>query len=712
MIKKQIKKRLFLFLIIIFAAAGLWGKSQVFISGKIIDKETRDPLPAYISIKGTEIGTSADYDGTFKLNLEYAGSVKELILEVFQVGYKQKELAVKSGEDILIEMDLEPLPSHQITVTADSMFSEDEVQKTVTLKRMDVYTLPGTAADPLYATQLLPGVNSQPDSSSILIRGGAADEVAYFYDGIEIEHPFLTGSLHEAYFSIFDNQVIEGFRVSTSGFHTKYGDALSGIMDITAKNDITSGEGGLGLSIMGLNSYLGLPIKKVGSLVASYNRGHSGLMTRINGHEENEFETVHVSAKLNLKINKANTLRVQALKDNYDFVQDSGFSTNSDNLVAGFSLTSSLSKKLVSILTLSRVSHQVFFDVKDVIKQDFKDICFQARWDASLDLGRHYLNLGADIQRRDLNFSYDLSNNGQEKFEVQGTRYGLYLSDKFRLTDKFYLTVAGRASSLSVKENSTNFDPRISLAYFFTQNDVLRISAGYHHQFGDYFVLAKNELKAKNAGHISFTYDRISDPLDLRVTVYNKEYRNLFLNEDGDEDIVSNNGLGFGRGAELYIKWKQPKYDAFLVYNYLDSKRKENDVLVLSTSPYEITHSLTGIFKLKFDSTTLGVRFSYATGLPYTPLVSREWDAENGIYVPTWGASFSSRFPSYQRMDLNGSKNFTFQNRLLIFYFGITNLLNRKNILRYEYSSDYSARNNSYSIFGRSIFLGIYVPFF
>ncbi|MBN2244805.1 MAG: TonB-dependent receptor [Candidatus Aminicenantes bacterium] len=688
------------------------GENQNFITGKVVDKETKDPLPAYVSIQGSEIGTSADYDGTFKLNLESTQSANEVILEVFQVGYKRMEVSVRIGGDVLIEMDLEPLPTHQVTVTADSMFSEDSAQKTVTLKRMDVYTLPGTAADPLYATQLLPGVNSQPDSSSILIRGGAADEVAYFYDGIEIEHPFLTGSLHEAYFSIFDNQVIEGFRVSTSGFHPKYGDALSGIMDINAKNDINSGEGGLGLSIMGLNSYVGLPINKIGSLVASYNRGHSGLMTRINGHEENEFETEHASAKLNLKINKSNTLKIQALKDNYDFAQDSGFSTNSDNLVAGFSLTSSLSKKLVSILTLSRVSHQVFFDIEDVFQQAFKDVCFQARWDASLDLGRHYFDFGADIQRRDLNFSYDLSGNGLEKYDVQGTRYGLYMSDKFRLSDKFYLTVGGRASSLSVKETSTNFDPRVSLAYFITQNDVLRVSAGYHHQFGDYFVLAENNLKAKNAGHISFTYDKITDPLDLRVTVYNKEYRNLFLSEDGEEGEVSNNGLGFGRGAELYIKWKQPRYDTFLVYNYLDSQRKENEVLVLTTSPYEITHSLTGIFKLKFDSVNLGVRFSYATGLPYTPLAGREWDAENETYVPNWGVPFSSRFPSYQRMDLNGSKSFIFQNRMLIFYFGITNLLNRKNILHYEYSSDYSARNNSYSIFGRSIFLGIYVPFF
>jgi len=162
----------------------------------------------------------------------------------------------------------------------------------------------------------------------------------------------------------------------------------------------------------------------------------------------------------------------------------------------------------------------------------------------------------------------------------------------------------------------------------------------------------------------------------------------------------------------MFIKWKRPKYDMFFVYNFLNSKRKENEILFLATSPYEISHSFTTIIKYKFNSGTLGLRFSYATGLPYTPLVGKEWNDIDETYVPIWGDPFSKRYPSYQRLDINGSKNITIQKRLIVLYFGITNVLGRKNILRYEYSSDYSLRSNNYSIFGRSIFVGIYVPFF
>ena len=228
---------LFLIFLLLIFASNLIAQELPYIEGKIIDKETKDPLPAYITVIGTDLGCSADHNGYFKLHLKSIDTKKSIKLLVWLVGYKKKEVEGKIGERLTIELELEPLPSHEVVVTADSMVSDEKAKKTVTMTKMDVYTLPGTAADPIYASHILPGVNSFPDASSMLIRGGAPDEVAYFFDGIEVVHPFLSRSLHESYFSIFDNQIIEDFSVSTSGFPSKYGDALSGVMDITAKGN-------------------------------------------------------------------------------------------------------------------------------------------------------------------------------------------------------------------------------------------------------------------------------------------------------------------------------------------------------------------------------------------------------------------------------------------------------------------------------------------
>ncbi len=695
---------------VLFPLSGIFllAQSSLVIRGKVIDKDTQEPLPAFISIKGIDNGRSADYDGTFRLILESTDLHGPVVLLVFQLGYKSQEVKIRLGEEVLIEMEPENRPSHEIEVTADGMVAEEITHTTVALKKMDIYTLPGTAADPLYSAEIFPGINSSPDSSSLLIRGGASDEVAYYYDGIEIANPFLTGSLHEAYFSIFNNQVIDGFRVSTSGFHTRYGDALSGVMDISTKDSIISGEGGFGLSILGLNSYIGFPIRNNGNIVASYNRGHSGLMTKINSREESEFETEHAFVKLNIPLNKTTRVRLLGLRDNYNFAHDSGFSTRSRNIIGGFALTTALRQNLVTTFTLSRVSHQAVYDMPDIFKKEFNDNVIQARSDTSLDLGRHYLEFGADIQVRDLDFFF-IENGYREDDDVTGTRFGMYISDKFRVTDTVYLTMGGRLNTLAINGMKIGLAPRFSLAYFISPRDTLRFSGGFHQQNGDYFSLQDNDLGMKHAGHLSLTYDRTSDDLDLRVTLYNKQYGNLFLFE---ENFISNNGKGFARGAELFLKRKHPKYDAFFVYNFLSSKRKEYDVKVLTTSPYEIKHSFTGIFRYNFKSGTLGVRFSFATGLPYTPLLGKEWDEDSSIFLPLWGAPYSKRYPSFQRLDINGSKNFTFHNQLFVLYFGIINVLDRKNILRYDYSNDYSVRTDTYSIFGRSIFVGIYIPFF
>ena len=543
----------------------------------------------------------------------------------------------------------------------------------------------------------------------MLIRGGAADEVGYFFDGIEVEHPFLSESLHESYFSIFDNQVIENFNVSTSGFHPKYSDSLSGIMDISVKDTISKGEGGLGLSVLGLNSYIGLPLKGIGSFVGSYNLGYSNLLTWINNTKGKEFQTENAFGKFHLQLNKSNFIRIYGLFDEYHFTQNHEFSADSKNNIAAVSWTSTLAKNLVTKLHLSHVGYDVSLHIQDSLQIKTQDDAWQGRFETAVDLGRHFLEFGVDVQKRSM--EVDILENETQAFQVQGTRKGFYFNDKFRVSDHLFANLGARLFSLDLLNNKWHFAPRTSLAYLLTRDDVLRFSLGVYQQFGDYFALKNNpSLRPKLAVHCALSYDRIKEETELRATLYDKEYRNLFLNKE--EEIVSKEGYGYARGAEFFLKKKNKRYDAIFVYNFLHSNRKENDALVLSNSPYEIAHSLTGIFKWKFKNSSLGIRYSYASGRPFTPLLGREWDSETQAYMPVWGPPFSERYPSYERLDISGSKSLNILKRMTVLYFGITNVLNNKNILSYEYTDDYSSRMDQHSIFGRTLFIGLYVPFF
>jgi hypothetical protein len=698
-----------IFALAALAATVMAAQERAFMTGRVIDKETKQPLPAYVMIEGGG-GVSTGADGRFRLPLP-SGVSGPAKITAFLIGFKKTTVEAKPGDDLTIALDLEPLSVHEVTVTADSRVSDEKNPKTVSLNRMDVYRIPGAAADPLYASHILPGVNSPPDASSLLIRGGAPEEVGYYFDGIEILHPFLSESLHESYFSIFDNQVIENFSVATSGLHPKYGNAMSGVMDISAKGRISKSEGGLGLSVLGLNSYAGIPLKNAGSLVASYDRGFSEILTRLNSRGGGrEFQTEQAFGKFELEINKSNRLRFYGLYNGYRYSQKEDFQVASENSTGGLSWTLTPARNFAATWLVAFTRYNVDFEEPDSIRVDSRDDVWQSRLDFFWDLDRHFLEFGADVLSR-------LTETDVRREEaiygdrLRAVRSGFYINDKFRLTDRVFANIGGRGQSLSLLDHGWSFDPRASLAFLLTRRDILRFSTGRYHQFGDYNVLENNPgLKPKSALHFALSYDRITDALELRATLYDKEYRRLFLDFGGGR--ASNGGTGYARGAEFFLKTKGRTFELLFVYNFLDSQRKENEAPTPAPSPYEISHSLTGIVSWKFKNGSLGLRYSTASGRPYTPLLGREWDPAAGAFLPLWGDPFSRRYPAYQRLDLTGSRSLRLLDKLVILYVGITNLLDNKNISRFDYGSDYAKRKDQQSIFGRSLFIGLCVPFF
>ncbi len=670
---------------------------QGSIKGKVVDKKTSKPLSAYVLIKETGEGKEADENGYFELNVER----EEVTLLIHMLGYKIKEMKVRKGEYLKVELEEEPLPAHEVVVTADARVSDERSQKTVTLTWLDVYRIPGSSADPLYAAQVLPGVNSIPDASSLIIRGGAPDEVGFYFDGIEIKHPYQSESLKEGYFSIFDNQMIQNLTVSTSGFSTKYGDALSGVMDITTKDFVPTKEFVAGINILGINLFSRIPINKGIGFIGSLNAGHSELMSEINNFEGWKFKNGETIGKLIFNVSKTTNLKLLYLIHGYNlshYAED--FKIRTYNRIVGLTMENFHSSNLYSKLTLSGIDYKgsyLFPDIPFEIKEKF----LQGRFDLTWDLKENLIEGGVDFQKRINSF---IPEKLDETYEVEGRRFGFYITDRFRIHGNLFAVAGIRCSGLDLSGWRFEWEPRLSLAYLPSKANIIRFSAGVYKQNGDYFTIKENpDLRKKTSYHFSLSYDWIGEKGAMRITFYEKIYRKLFLEEMGK---TTNNGYGYARGAELFAKTERKYYDFKFVYNFLNSKRKEGDVQSLSRSPYEIDHSFTIILNLKRKMDSLGLRFSYARGLPYTPLLGREFDYEEGIYKPVWGEPYSKRFPPFRRVDLSFSKRLEIKERLFLFYLGIGNLFNHKNIFRYERSENYSSERAVGTIFKRSIFFG------
>jgi len=700
---------LFLFMFLGRVSAGDIQKKT--ISGTILDAETKAPVSAYILVAESEIGFQADRKGRFSLVIGLdSDKPVEVILFVYKIGYLRKEVRVIPGKDITIHLKPEEVIHHVIQVTADSGVGPDEGKKVVTLKKMEVYSIPGAAADPIYAAQVLPGVTALPDSSSILIRGGAPEEVCYQFEGVEIEHPFLSETMHEGYFSIFDNQYVEKFNVSTSGFHPRFGDALSGVVDIEARDQFGRKEGGIGLSIMGLNSFAALPFKNSGGCLLSLNKGYSQLMTKINGREGADFQTENLFGKLKFHAGQNLQIRLFGLRDVYSFEKKEDMDIKTDNHLFGLSVQSLISELASLQLTISGSRYNSRFSSVFYSEKKHDDV-LQFSLGGVMESGRHFFETGIDAQRRWLTCDGGGENQPLVNEKAAGTRVSFYLNDRIALGRHFLVNIGFRIHSLDSCRFRLNGDPRFALAWMISKDHLLRFSTGVYHQYADYFSLRQApELDPFRAIHHSLSYDGTRAGTGWRMTIYRKEYRRLPVRIENN--TFTNDGYGYAQGIELYLHRETKKWKGIVVYNFLDSRRREGNLAEPARSPWEIPHSLTVILMLKWKKTHFGIRYSLASGLPYTPLADRWWDEEQQHYMPLWGDPYSVRYPSFQRLDLNGNILIPLKKRDLILYFGITNLMNRRNVLRYVYSEDYSTREEIDSIFGRTLFIGLYLPLF
>lgn len=103
-----------------------------------------------------------------------------------------------------------------------------------------------------------------------------------------------------------------------------------------------------------------------------------------------------------------------------------------------------------------------------------------------------------------------------------------------------------------------------------------------------------------------------------------------------------------------------------------------------------------------------GVTFHYATGRPETPVIGAVYRPEGAYYEPIQGPINSERLPDFVRVDATLSYFLPFgDSNSAVFYFSVSNVLDRANAVRLEYSRDYSERRLRTSDYRRFIYFGV-----
>jgi outer membrane receptor protein involved in Fe transport len=197
------------------------------ISGRVLDAKNGDPLPfANIVLRGTSLGASSNADGYYFI-LNVPPGVYNIAASI--VGYRgvlQQKIIVNVNRTTVVDfrMDESTVQAQEVVITATRPDVEREKTSTSEIRRgEDVVNVPGIQdiADVL-------ALNA--DVSDGHFRGGRDNEELYNLHGMGIMNPLTSSASFNPIMS-----AVEEVEVITSGFSAQYGNAQSGIVNITMK---------------------------------------------------------------------------------------------------------------------------------------------------------------------------------------------------------------------------------------------------------------------------------------------------------------------------------------------------------------------------------------------------------------------------------------------------------------------------------------------
>lgn len=236
-------KRLTILLLTLFLAstafAGVTGK----IAGKIVDDETRQPLPGVnVVLDGTTIGAASDINGAYVILNVPVGTyqLKATMMGFQTVTIKNVRVSIDLTTSVNFGLSSVVLEAGQeVTIVAErSLIQKDEVSTRHFISADEIEVQPVDGFQDIARNQA--GVVGDH------FRGGRSNEVLVLIDGIPVRDPAGTYSGELGGFTAeIPDYGIQELEVSLGGFSAEYGNVQSGILNLALKEGATKYAGKL-----------------------------------------------------------------------------------------------------------------------------------------------------------------------------------------------------------------------------------------------------------------------------------------------------------------------------------------------------------------------------------------------------------------------------------------------------------------------------------
>lgn len=624
------------------------------VKGIVIDRERGIALPgANIVIVNSSplTGTLTDETGKFRLS----APIGRITIKASFMGYHDfiiKDILVATGKqvDLPIEMSENLVSAKEVIVTAggnnNAPLNQMATISARTVRANDALRFAGGFYDPSRIVNSFAGVvtANSDESNDIVIRGNSSRGLLWRLEGIEIPNPNHfgdgQGGSGGAYSAITSN-VISSLDFFTGAFPAEFGNAISGVMDLTLrKGNTDKHEFAFQTGMIGAEVAAEGPLSKSNSSSFLFNARYVNFSLLSNlglidlGETNYAPRSNDMVFNINIPGKKRGSLNIFGFTGTSSIGKTAEHDYNSwenDNdrweeigklssAVAGIKHLyplpggNSFLRSVVAFTTYHDSYNEGFVDSSynrtDSYYYDFRYPSLRvSEMLNSRITSRTILRTGLNVQFLMARMT-DMKQNSEGTYDTlvapnaSGLLVEYYAQIKNRITDNFEITYGFHTMSYSVNREMT-VEPRAGMRWQVSPGNFFTAGLGIHSRmesFPVYYNLIKNDfnepvpmnkdLRFSKSFHTVAGVD-LSVAKDIRLKgeiynqnlydipiVYNKNSRYSSINsaEDLPSAKLENKGRGYNRGIEFTLEKSYSSNYYFLVtLSLFDSKYKAGD---------------------------------------------------------------------------------------------------------------------------------------
>ena len=215
------------------------------IDGYVKDNKTGSPLPGVnIMIQGTSLGAATAADGYFYILNVQPGNYTVSAQMMGYKTYTNRNVQVVVGQTSKLSFEMEETildVGEEVVVTAERPLIEmDVTSKLTTVTYEDIKNMPAEDMTRILALQSNISILTETPYAKtgynlrgiedIRMRGGRNNELGLYIDGMKVGNPLFGG-----FGTRINNNAINQMTVAAGGFSPEYGNALSGVINLTTR---------------------------------------------------------------------------------------------------------------------------------------------------------------------------------------------------------------------------------------------------------------------------------------------------------------------------------------------------------------------------------------------------------------------------------------------------------------------------------------------